>query len=827
MPSRKRGRQEMEANEPESQPNSDPTLLDKLRNMWEFASLNQYLHMFGSVVKVSDDLDIEEMESECLKPTHSERLSQVGLALLKYVSSHKGLTPEIFDEYTRRQYVAKAPERNPFGTDESPKKFADFDTLTKIRILHQLSTWTLNNADRIRSQMLEDDETQWPLGWDSDNNEYFVLDDNRLYRRTPAPLPPTPKGKPKSKSKPKKKGSRASKRRKVSNAVMESDDGEEAEDKEDSTVIEQPEDDGFGGMKWEWIAITLDEYNAFVDSIKRSRDPNEKVLHKRLVESVLPIIEKRADEQRLKALRKQKELENLQKLATAKRSSRIQHKMEEQKKEQERIDAERKRRADLEMARKEQNKQRKMEEARESRMMTREQRVKEREAKRILHEEELRKLEEDSKKVDSNEARLSERHIKAEMEKRQKELERLADEEEEWIFDCSGCGMHGENLDDGSHSIACEKCNVWQHSVCHGIKQEEAEREDFHFVCNDCRRRAEDTNKPKIAPLKLRIGSSASPKIEKGTIDITMDDAHLTPKPGSSTLDRVEIPPPQDSNIGLAGNSTLLTNGPSLSPQGQPKGPPGIHRTGGAYNVSEVPTFNQPHPISPRPTSSDAIPSSSPAPVKQSALYTNGLSSSRPSFTNGTLPSTTNGVRPMASNPFSFNGPASDSFSSARPPSAHSARSGSPAKLPPPQSPLHRNGIYATPSQNPYPPAGSPYASFPLSTSRLSSHSPVKHSSPNAHRTSPILHHASSPRVLHNSHQQPQGASELLPSAASGISPEKHSSPRPQSLDAVSSTPVLPPVQNLSPTASFTSLEPPVKKTPVLSPEQGRKLNGV
>lgn len=50
-------------------------------------------------------------------------------------------SPEIFDEYTRRQYVAKAPERNPFGTEEEPAKFAEFDIFTKVIIL---STITLH-----------------------------------------------------------------------------------------------------------------------------------------------------------------------------------------------------------------------------------------------------------------------------------------------------------------------------------------------------------------------------------------------------------------------------------------------------------------------------------------------------------------------------------------------------------------------------------------------------------------------------------------------------------------------------------------------------------
>lgn len=86
---------------------------------------------------------------ECLK-SHSTVLPEIGLALLKFVSSHRGLTyaalsacllywprltlnrPELFDEYTRRQYVAKAPQRNPFGLEEEPAKFNEFDIFTKV-----------------------------------------------------------------------------------------------------------------------------------------------------------------------------------------------------------------------------------------------------------------------------------------------------------------------------------------------------------------------------------------------------------------------------------------------------------------------------------------------------------------------------------------------------------------------------------------------------------------------------------------------------------------------------------------------------------------------
>lgn len=90
---------------------------------------------------------------ECLK-SHSTVLADIGLALLKFVSSHRGLTsvspcpfssmltndsPEIFDEYSRRQYMAKAPQRNPFGVEEEPAKFMDFDVFTKASSLSLLN----------------------------------------------------------------------------------------------------------------------------------------------------------------------------------------------------------------------------------------------------------------------------------------------------------------------------------------------------------------------------------------------------------------------------------------------------------------------------------------------------------------------------------------------------------------------------------------------------------------------------------------------------------------------------------------------------------------
>ncbi len=56
MPPRKRGRQEMEADE---EVTTEPSVLDRLRNMWEFASLMQYIFLFGKAVKIDEDFDID------------------------------------------------------------------------------------------------------------------------------------------------------------------------------------------------------------------------------------------------------------------------------------------------------------------------------------------------------------------------------------------------------------------------------------------------------------------------------------------------------------------------------------------------------------------------------------------------------------------------------------------------------------------------------------------------------------------------------------------------------------------------------------------------
>ena len=53
--SKKRGRQEIEAVEPRK----EPTLLESIRNMWQFANLAQWIFIFGKAVKIDENIDVE------------------------------------------------------------------------------------------------------------------------------------------------------------------------------------------------------------------------------------------------------------------------------------------------------------------------------------------------------------------------------------------------------------------------------------------------------------------------------------------------------------------------------------------------------------------------------------------------------------------------------------------------------------------------------------------------------------------------------------------------------------------------------------------------
>ncbi|QPG99095.1 hypothetical protein C2857_000848 [Epichloe festucae Fl1] len=481
--------------------NEPSVLLCRIRNMWQFANFCQWIYIFGKAVKIDESIDIEELEAECLNP-QSELLSDIALSLLKLVSSHRGLTLDTFNDQLRKQYVARAPEQNPLGDENNPVTFAALDIIKKIQVLQTLTQWIMSYPERIRDKMIEQkdiEQTDWriePYGWDSHDRVYYVLDDNRVYRFTE---PPTviPYSTPKT-TKQYQRGRRASQRHR---AASSSEAISERSANERSVPLLEV-DNGLGGGIWECVAITLQEVREFVETLLKTRDDNEKILRKRLEKHLLPILEKQEEMMQRKQVQRERELLNLSKLANAKRSSRIADKMERQKQDEENKEQHRQQLQAEQVGRREKHTQMKAEQEREFRAFSRQRRLKEREARRRHHEEELAQLSEGSKTAPEA-VRISERQMQTEFEKNRQALKDIEQEEEDWVFDCK-CGLYGQ-IDDGTHSVACERCNVWQHSKCMGISEKAAEQPEFHFICQACQRREDEQSQTPKTIIKLKV----------------------------------------------------------------------------------------------------------------------------------------------------------------------------------------------------------------------------------------------------------------------------------------------------------------------------------
>lgn len=664
------------------------------------------------------------------------------------------------------------------------------------------------HPERIREKMEEQkpsDQTEWriePYGWDSKDREYFLLDDDRLYRRTEAPPPTattTTSGswKPKRNTKKAKAAARAAKRRRVSRSTAA--DAEDADDEPSSEPEEapEPEDDGFGGAKWECIAVTLGEVQDFLSTIRKTRDDNEKILRDRIEEGLVPILEKHEESRKRKALARERELLNLEKLAHAKRSSRLAGKLERQKQEEEAKEEDDKRRKEEAVARKEEQQRLKREKERDNRLMSRQNRLKDREARRLQHEEELAQLSEDSKNMGSDgPGRLSGRRLQAEIAKNKQALQELEEEDDDWIFDCV-CGVYGQ-IDDGTHSIACEKCNVWQHSKCVGVSEEEADHDDFHFVCITCKRK--DANpKPTFIKLKVKTADdlSSSPPTAKTNEATPQQQQQQQPQSNQSRF-VVEIP-------------TQPLMKPDLSPPTN-----GLNTRIQPPNGSHLQQSSQPH----------LPPSLSSIPVKPSG-QTSSFQPPSP-FNNGEGPNPFSSPHPTLGPPQQSpnKSRAYSTINQSSPPSV-SNHVGEHRSLPP-KGVFHVSPKLNGGAQQKLPPHAD--VTVPPITAR--SDSPLKQPLDNANNSLPVL---SPPSVSFSTSGRPPSSGPILsilstpqpgsspglktptlPPTQNGFSPLKRSPPPPahQSSNGAHLTPapaIFPPTAALSPSPSQQINTPPIK----------------
>ena len=120
-----------------------------------------------------------------------------------------------------------------------------------------------------------------PCGFDSAENTYFLLDDNRLYLRTPMIVPSTTKPVKSSK----KSTPRPAKRRRLSTGRFQEAQNETPESQSD------PEKIMLESMEWRCVCATLEDYYNLIDSLKKSKDTDEKLFYRHLMNDILPAIQ--------------------------------------------------------------------------------------------------------------------------------------------------------------------------------------------------------------------------------------------------------------------------------------------------------------------------------------------------------------------------------------------------------------------------------------------------------------------------------------------------------------------------------------------------------
>ncbi|KAL0093938.1 hypothetical protein F4703DRAFT_1913643 [Phycomyces blakesleeanus] len=494
-------------------PSPSVTDIDLLRNNIEFASISQFFHTFHSAFTPwpattpsgadesfliynkynsaeSSRFSTEDLEHMILDVTQRHRFEELIVRMLRLLTRNRFITHETWQMYFAREWDRRISEvPNPFHTDnyEATQEIRNFFTFpldTKVHLLHVLCEWYFEDPERLREHLSgdedEDEEAQWrvdPIGCDSKGNIFYLFDDNRLYQQSIH----KPKTKPHSaiKKAQARKGTRHSAR----NA--------------DLSQIETPTVEEIW-MPWRLVCQTSSDWEMFPSRYSNSTHIDEKKFYRALIEDVIPKVLP-------VLLEHEKELKKQEALLHRKRSSRLMvRELASLVPSSTDIDLTEKR-----ASRREENARRREEAEKESAAKAREERLLDRE--RRLHEREMARLEQDGK-TDSldlatkaaaveragvstdkknNNKNYNNNNSNSNSKKRKRTKAQEKEEESNWTFDCV-CGLSGQNVDDGSPMIACERCGVWQHIQClrksMQINKYMKSLDNYEFICQDCKR---------------------------------------------------------------------------------------------------------------------------------------------------------------------------------------------------------------------------------------------------------------------------------------------------------------------------------------------------
>ncbi|KAI7887306.1 hypothetical protein K492DRAFT_121455, partial [Lichtheimia hyalospora FSU 10163] len=473
--------------------------INKLRNNIEFAATSQFFHTFQSAFrpwpahynpasllvqvhalthrnkKQSDDdyvFTTEDLEKMILDPSERYRIQELMVRMLRLLTRNRFINNDTWQMYFAREIDKRGElEENPFYEHESTKErrpinYFDMPLELRVHLLNTLCEWQLDDAERFREHL---------------DSEEDACIDNRLYKEMPEPK----KKKPKAKKKPVRKG-RAGVRRSSRRAAHTTPQEEEEEDETENWV------------PWQLLCVTSQEWEAFPKQFEASQHPDEQNFYSLLVEDVLPkvvpVIQEHEEALKKKDAMKyrkrssrliSRELEALERdhqqqqlIVTDTRRSTRRQEMTRKREEEEKVTAA---------------------QAREERLRERERRMQQRENAQAEEErrqamaESLREQEEKEREEKMQQAKRQNKRKQSQSQapkkRGRKPKNKHAEEEDAWQFDCV-CGVSGDNIDDGTPLIACERCGKWQHIRC---LQKDGQLEEgrksfasYSFFCKPC-----------------------------------------------------------------------------------------------------------------------------------------------------------------------------------------------------------------------------------------------------------------------------------------------------------------------------------------------------